>query len=269
MSYRLLLPCVHKIADTEITKALEQLDARRCTADYPRWRMRNLVREAAEPVDTRLRVSLRAASDVQQKASDRYFFEPAKVRAWIEVRVKGAGVDRPGRLRARLVALTLSEHLALPVLETRNGVYCHTPEAFAAWCAREAHPDTVLMGRCDHITDAPPPRSTVRDRSDIVAYAAANLAPLPSRSLLKRAWCAVMGIRPHIVPVPAGAHPLVLDKFVDEVERTFRSQNVFYDPEHQRLVIYGKDTRQTRQMVSYFRKRARPQPLRAAHVVTL
>lgn len=264
MSYRLLLPCFEVMNDARVERALHDLDAVRVRRGQSRWWVRDLAGEPEHNGDSRLVVHLHMRTEVVQESFDSYFYAPPGVQFWIEVRVRGATADREARLHARLVALTLAERLRLPALETRNGVYCRSPEALAAWCSREPHPETVLLAREEHMTAAPPHRLGVM-RSPPPSAAGAvreSVPPPPPESALARWWHRVTKAKPYYISLPTNVASHVVLALVAEVGDTFHSHNVVHDAKHQRLVIYGKDSRATRDAVNYFRRRAHPERLR-------
>lgn len=271
MAYRLLLPSTQPVSPARVEQALSGLDRVRTSRTEDRWRVRDLAGEPEHNGDSQLIIEIKTRSAVTREPYESFFFVPHGVQEWVEVLVPRAPINRQTRLHARLVALTLSERLRLPAIETRNGVYCKTPEAFAAWCSREQHPDTVLLAERDHVTVAPTLRIGVR-RSQVatgvraVAGVAERTAPLPQEGRLRAWWHRVTGARPYVIPLPARVEPRVIDALVVEIAATFQSHNVQHDPRNHRLIVYTKDTRGARDAVSYFRRRAHPERLRRTTV---
>lgn len=272
MSYRILLPCPGQLRDTSVQQALDTLDIRRLRDFPPRWQVSDLAGEPEHNGDSRIIVSLCGRDAVtQEPGADTFFFMPPRVQCWVAVGVKGGQADRAPRLHARLVALQLAERLNLAVLETRNGVYCRTPEAFAAWCARESHPETVLLAKQAHVTTAPRRRTHATRRPGAGTRHVASAAdgtcrqhlPLPREAWTLRLWHRLTGAKPYVISIPKAANPSLVHALVAEVEGTFHRHNVVYEQESDRLVIYGKDTRGARDLVRYFRRRAHPERLRA------
>ena len=87
-------------------------------------------------------------------------------------------------------------------------------------------------------------------------------APLPHRRLLARLWHGITNRRPYVVNLPRASRLPVIVGLLDEVEETFHRRNVRYEPEHHRLVIYGRKSDEAQKLVSYFRERANPKRLR-------
>ncbi len=265
MPYRVLLPSYELLTDAHVKRALRDLDIQRMGRTRSRWWVRDLAGEPEHNAGSVLIVQLHRRSEVTEEPFDDYFYIPPGLQFWLEVRVKGAVATREARLHARLVALTLAERLRLPAIETRNGVFCRTPEAFAAWCAREAHPDTVLLAKEQHITSAPPPRLGVTRQARSATATAQHAAPLPPEGRLARLWHRFTHSLPHVIALPAHADATVVEALVAEVANTFHGHNVIHDAPHHRLIIFGKDTRATRDALNYFRRRAHPERLRRPH----
>lgn len=258
MAYRLLLPCFDASPETKLDAVMTELNARQ-TGDCPvRWRIEDLPGEYAQAERAQLCVSLLGVSRVDQEAGDNYFHIPRGTDSWIEVRISGGGVNRQLRLHARLIALKIAERLALPVVETRNGVYCRTPAAFGAWCAREPHAQTIRLAQIEHVTEPPhwSPEPLCPPAGAAIARKA--LARLPRRGLFTRARHRLGRRRAYVVSLPAFEDSAVVSALVAEVFRTFGRGYVVHEPEHHRLVIYGKQNHSTQQMIGYFRIRAHP-----------
>ena len=264
MAYRVLLPSVRPITADRLEDALHDLDVVRVSRSQLRWLVRDLASGLDHDAGARLLVEIKGRSEVQQEPFDRYFFTPHGVQCWVEVRVSRGPVDRQARLHARLIALGLSERLRLLAVETRNGVYCRTPEAYAAWCSREVHPDTALLAERDHVTVAPPSRLGVRrpPAPEQVADAGPQAMPLPTDGGLAGWWHRVTHAKPYMIPLPARVESHVVQALVQEIIGTFQRHNVVHDVEGHRLIVYAKDTRGARDTVNYFRRRAHPERLR-------
>lgn len=267
MAYRLLLPCISGMTAARIERALRTVECMRLGRERSRWWVRDLAGEPDDAGDTRVIVALHGRYDVDREDFDSYFYTPPGVQAWIEVRVRGKRATRQSRMHARLTALLLCERLRVPALETRNGVYCRTPEAFAAWCSREPHPDTVLLDTHEHLTEAPSEFPTIaKPVSPLLPSAREGttyVAPLPPEGWFAGLVHRLTHAKPHIIPLPAGVAPKVVAALVREVAGTFKTYNVAHDAKHNRLIIYGQDTPAAQEAVNYFRRRAHPARLHA------
>lgn len=269
MSYRLLMPSREPLFPRQIEAALGEFDVFRTSDMTPTWSITDMSTESGDGRSGRLSLSLLRDDALVREADERYFLRPDGANVWLEVRTVGAAEDRASRLSARLCAMTLAAQLELPVLETRNGVYCKTPEAFTAWCSRQTHPDTMLMGSTEHRTTLPSRRMTVARPEPVVAtrpepVASRANAPLPHVPWYTDLWRRWLHLRTYIVSVPPGVERKVLEALVQEITATFGDRNVYLDAPHDRLLIVGKDSPGTSEVIAYYRRRAHPERLRIA-----
>jgi len=268
MAYRLLLPSSEPLFPKQIEEALDQFDVFRTGDTTPTWSISDLAVEASDRQSCRMKLQLLRDDAVEQAEDEKHFIRPDGVKIWVVLQTISAADDRTSRLSSRLCALTISTRLGLPVLETRNGVFCQSPEAFTAWCSREPHPQTVLLGSTDHVT-LPKKRTRGVVRTADTGGAAVPLkhAALPTIGKWERLLRKILKQRTYIVAVPTECDPAVLRALVEEIEGTFGERNVLHDADNHRLLVVGKDSPGTAEVVGYYRRRAHPERLRLAAAV--
>lgn len=281
MAYRLLLPSSDIIYPRQVEEALSQFDVYRTHDVTPTWSVCDLAVEASDAQAHRLTIRLLRDDAVAQEEDEPHFMRPEGSSVWLELRTPGAADDRSARLALRLCAITVATHLSLPVLETRNGVFCQTPDAFAAWCSRSPHPDTVLLGESEHVTLPKKPRVAGRplpaapqDNPDLsgkwgkweapARNTTIRHAPLPKVGVFGRAWRKWLNLRTYVVSIPPGANPRIVYALTEEITSTFGDRNVMHDEANSRLLIVAKNTSGTAEIVGYYRRRAHPERLRLA-----
>ena len=247
---------------------MDQLDVYRTSDVTPTWSICDLAIEVSDSRAHRLTLRLLRDDVVEREEGERYFMRPEQVRVWLELRAPGAADDREARLATRLSAISMATKLGLPVLETRNGVFCKTPDAFAAWCSRSKHPDTVLLGETEHVTAPKRPNVvTPAERKRLALKGTpvpAKHVPLPQVGKWVALWRKWRKMRTYIVTIPAEAKPHIIHALVEEITSTFGDSNVIHEPHNQRLLIVGKDSVGTVEVVSYYRRRAHPERMRMA-----
>lgn len=267
MAYRLLLPSSETLFPKQIEEALGEFDVFRTSGLTPTWSITDLAVDEGDGAAHRLSLRLLRDDVMDRESGERFFLRPDNVHVWLELRTIGAADDRGSRLAARLCAVTIATRLGLAVLETRNGVFCRTPEAFTAWCSRTTHPETILIGKDEHRTTLPSRspglvRPSVRRDTAVAPMASRANAPLPRATVFQQIWRRIRGLRTYVVTVPASADQAVLAALVVEITATFGNRNVLYDESHDRLLIVGKDSPGTAEVVTYYRRRAHPERLR-------
>lgn len=264
MSYRILLACLDVMPTLRVGAVAQELCLDRVDSQPPRWRTRS----EGDACEARLQVVLYGADDVRRTDDDAYFHTPRNLYAWVEVAVLARNPGREERLAARLLAMQLAAQLDLSVLETRNGVYCRTADAFAAWCARRSHRDTMQLGQKEHVTPAPEPQPPVA--CDAAAppvfatparvekpFASAPVLPMPRRGWFTHLRWRFTHARPYVIALPRGLNPQVRDSLVSEMRATFHRRNVTYEPDNHRLLVYGRDTSAVHDVVGRARRRVR------------
>ncbi len=267
MAYRLLLPSSEVIYPKQVEEALDQFDVFRTGDLAPTWSICDLAVEVSDAQAHRLTLRLLRDDVVERQEEERHFMRPQGARVWLELRCPGASDNRNSRLAARLCAMSIATRMGLPVLETRNGVFCRSAEAFTAWCSRTSHPDTILLGEKEHVTMPKNVRPGVRrPKGGPLAKVATAVqsAPLPEVGVATRLWRKWRNLRTYIVTIPTTASSVVVRALTKEITSTFGDSNVIYQEDNNRLLVVAKDSPGTGEVISYYRRRAHPERLRLA-----